>query len=49
MVGMVVGQQDGCQPQTVLREEAPHGRGITRVDRDGVAAIVEHPDVVVLQ
>ena len=49
VVGVAVGAQDGIQPQAVRIEECQHRRGLAGIDHGGMLAVVDRPDVVVLQ
>jgi hypothetical protein len=46
---MVVGGKDRGQGEAAFGQEALHRRRVARIDRHGLAAGLEHPDVVVLE
>src|SRR6476620_1019549 len=44
-----MGEHDRAQPQPDLRQSSLHRLGVAGTDNDGIAAIVHHPDVIVLE
>src|SRR6185436_11185399 len=44
-----MGEHDRAQTQPDLRQSSLHRLGVAGIDNDGIAAIVHHPDVVVLE
>ena len=49
VVVVAMGTQDRLQTQAVGMQEIKHRRGFAGVDRNGMAFLLEQPDVVVLQ
>ena len=49
VVVMMVGDQDGRERQSVLRDKILHRAGVAGVHRHGVATVVHQPDIVVVE
>ncbi len=49
MIAVVMGIEDSCQLEFVGVEKRDQGLRFARIDSDGVAAVVQHPDVIVVE
>lgn len=47
VIGMMMGDEDGCELQLLTLKVVDDGLGVARIDHQGMAAVVHEPDVVI--